>query len=98
MIADILIAAAVVGGIVQVIKQASFMPDRFAGLLSLVLGAAGGATGWVDGGVLAGVIAGLTASGAYSAGQAGVVEPTREAMARSRVRTSMGQVTDGPGE
>ena len=62
---DIVVAAAVIAGIVQVVKVA-FLPDRFAGLFALLLGAVAGVLALVDGGVVAGIIAGLTASGAYS--------------------------------
>jgi len=62
---DIVVAAAVIAGIVQVVKVA-VLPDRFAGLLALALGIAAGLSGLVDGGVVPGIIAALTASGTYS--------------------------------
>ena len=65
-------AVPLIVGIVQVLKQAG-LPSRFAGLMALVIGAAGGA--WlgavtadvaVPAALVAGVMTGLSASGAWS--------------------------------
>jgi len=62
---NIVVAAAVIAGIVQVVKGA-FLADRYAGLVALILGALAGGFGLVAGGIVAGIVAGLTASGTYS--------------------------------
>ena len=69
-----LAAAPTILGVVQVVKQATGLPSRFAGLLALVLGVAGGVTfglyadpsvGALLGGAQ-GIQAGLAAAGLYS--------------------------------
>lgn len=72
-----LAAAPTILGIVQVVRNATGMPSRFAGLLALVLGVAGGVTfgtvaapdvGGLVGGAQ-GISAGLAAAGLYAGTQ-----------------------------
>lgn len=65
-------ALPVVAGVVQVLKSAGLVPDRFAGVAALVLGIVGGVVfGHVAGvnlatGIVQGIVVGLAASGAWS--------------------------------
>ena len=62
----VVVAAGLIGALVEVTRRALRFPSRFAGLVAAALGVLAGLVGAVEGGWLVGMIAGLTASGAYS--------------------------------